>query len=38
MKKIMKTASLILAAGFVFTACERIDMEGISELNEIEIW
>ena len=38
MKKIIKAVSLILAAGFVFTACERIDMEGISELNEIEIW
>ncbi len=38
MKKIIKLFSLILAAGFVFTACERIDVEGISELNDIEIW
>ncbi|MBQ0051936.1 MAG: ABC transporter substrate-binding protein [Treponema sp.] len=38
MKKIFKALSLILASGLFFTACERIDLEGIGELNEIEIW
>lgn len=38
MKKFIKLFSLIFAVSFVFTSCERIDVEGISELNEIEIW
>lgn len=38
MKKIIKLFSLVFAAAFVFTACERVDVEGISELNDIEIW
>ena len=38
MKKIIKAASFFLTAGFLFTACERIDIEGIDELNKIEMW
>lgn len=38
MKKIVKVISLFLTAGVFLTACERIDIEGIEELNKIELW
>ena len=38
MKKIIGIISSFLAAGLLFTACERIDIEGIGELNKIELW
>lgn len=41
MKKLVKIISSFLALGTtlaVFTACERIDIEGIGELNKIELW
>ena len=38
MKKIVKIISAFFAAGILLTACERIDIEGIGELNKIEMW
>ena len=38
MKKIIKVLSLFLTAGLIFTACERVDLEGIEELNKITLW
>lgn len=38
MKKIIKIISAFLAAGSLFVSCDRIDLEGIGELNKIEIW
>lgn len=38
MKRIIQALSLIISAGLIFTSCERIDLEGIAELNEIELW
>ena len=41
MKKIVRIISSFLLLGSmlaVFTACERIDIEGIGELNKIELW
>ncbi|MCR4821656.1 MAG: extracellular solute-binding protein [Treponema sp.] len=38
MKKIVKIISSVFAAGVLLTACERIDIEGIGELNKIELW
>ena len=41
MKKLVKIISSFLILGTalaVFTACERIDIEGIGELNKIELW
>ncbi len=38
MKKFFKIISSFLALGVLFISCERIDLEGISELNHIELW
>ena len=41
MKRLAKIISSLLLLGTVlavFTACERIDIEGIGELNKIELW
>lgn len=38
MKKFFNAVSVILASCVMFTACERVDLEGLDELNEIEIW
>ncbi|WP_296324123.1 extracellular solute-binding protein [Treponema sp. UBA3813] len=38
MKKFAKIISLFLVTGVLLTACERIDIEGIGELNQIELW
>lgn len=38
MKTFVKVISSVLAAGIFLTACERIDIEGIGELNKIELW
>ena len=38
MKKFTGIISSFLAVGFLFTACERIDIEGINELNKLELW
>ena len=38
MKKYTGIISSLLVIGFLFTACERIDLEGIGELNKLELW
>lgn len=38
MKKIFKIISAFFAAGILLTACERIDIEGIGELNKVVLW
>ncbi|WP_407428807.1 extracellular solute-binding protein [Treponema sp.] len=38
MKKFIKIILLSLTAGVLFTACERVDLEGIGELNKVELW
>ena len=38
MKKFVKIISSFFAAAILLTACERIDIEGIGELNKIEMW
>lgn len=38
MKNIVKVISLFLFAAFLFTACERIDIYGIEELNKVVLW
>ena len=34
----IKYFSALFAVSFLFAACERIDLEGIGELNKIELW
>ncbi len=38
MKKFFKIISLLLIFCALFISCERIDLEGISELNHVELW
>ena len=38
MKKFVKIISSLFASGILLTACERIDIEGIGELNKLELW
>ena len=37
-KNLVKVISSFFVAGIFLTACERIDIEGIGELNKIELW
>ena len=38
MKNIVKVISAFFATGVLLTSCERIDIEGIGELNKIVLW